>query len=182
MDAIRQRGGVAVSLAEDRPDVEVNFRVAEPAITDDDLALLAGLEPFLTRLDLSRTAVTDAGLQHLLPFTGLVRLRLDDTAITDAGVETLTAVEGLTWLNLVGTRITDSAVDAIARLPRLEQVYLWKTDLTASGRAHLRRLRPDLEVVTAAPTLPPEPAKDEPEKKDGSDAPADTVAGDDDPT
>ncbi len=182
MEAIRQRGGIAVSLAEDRPEVQVNLRVAEPTFTDDDLALLAGLEPCLTRLDLSRTTVTDAGLQQLLPFTKLVRLRLDDTAITDAGVETLTALEGLTWLNLIGTRVTDSAVEAIARLPRLKQVYLWKTDLTASGRAHLRRLRPDIEVVTAAPALPPEPAKDEPGQKEGSNAPAGTVTGDDDPT
>ncbi len=186
MDAIRDRGGIAVVLADDRPDVEVNFAVAEPAVTDDDLALLRGLEPCLTRLDLSRTAVTDAGLRQVVSFGELDRLRLDQTAITDAGVEILSALDGITWLNLVGTSVTDACVDAIARLVDLEQVYLWQTGVSATGAARLRRLRPGLEVVTGATALPAEPPREpgdgDQEQKEVANDPAEAVTGDDDPT
>ena len=186
MDAIRNRGGVAVGLSDGRPEVEVNLRVAEPTISDTDLALLRGLEPWLTRLDLSRTAVTDTGLRQLVSFGQLERLRLDHTGITDAGVEVLSTLDTLTWLNLVGTVVTDGCVEAIARLADLEQVYLGQTGVSATGAARLRRLRPGLEVVAAAPSLPAEqplePANGGEDQKEVANEPAEAVADDDDPT
>ncbi len=186
MAAIRDRGGNAVGLSEGGLEVSVNFRVAEPTITDTDLALLRGLEPCLTRLDLSRTAVTDAGVQQLLSFGRLARVRLDHTAITDAGVEVLSTLDALIWLNLVGTAVTDACVDAIARMAGLEQVYLGQTGVTATGASRLRRLRPGLEVVAGATALPAEPPREPAdgggEEKEVTNEPAEAVTGDGDPT
>lgn len=186
MAAIQDRGGIAVALADDRLDVAVNFSVAEPAVTDGDLALLRGLEPCLTRLDLSRTAVTDGALRQLVSFAALQRVRLDQTAITDAGVEILSALDGIVWLNLVGTSVTDACIDAIARMADLEQVYLWQTGVTPLGVSTLQQLRPDLEVVAGAAALPAEPPR-EPgngleEQKEVANEPAEAVTGDDNPT
>ena len=186
MAAIQDRGGNAVGLSDGGIEVAVNFRVAEPTIADADLALLRGLEPCLTRLDLSRTAVTDAGIRQLLSFGRLHRLRLDHTAITDAGVEVLATLEPLTWLNLVGTAVTDSCVDAIARMAGLEQVYLGQTGVTPMGASRLRRLRPGLDVVAGTASLPAEPPREPAdggmEEKEVVNEPAEAVTGDADPT
>ena len=158
MAAILRAGAHAALVALDTDEVEVNLGVL--AATDETLALLDGLEPWLVALDLSRTGVSDRGLARLAGFPGLRRLRLDRTSIGDAGMVHLGGLRSLEVLNLVETRVTDAGLEHLRGLEGLERLYLWGTDVTAPGARSLAEELPGLTIVRVLELLPssPEPA------------------------
>src|SRR5437870_843869 len=106
--------GGAVEHDAARHVIGVNLRAAW--ITDSDLYRLAGL-PFLTRIDLSLTHITDLVLERLAALTGATELNLAYAEhITDAGIAHLKGWKKLQRLDLRGTRITDTALEHVAGL------------------------------------------------------------------
>ena len=145
--ALARRGALAAPIAAGSPLVEVSFELLGEEAQDPDLALLAGLEPNLVRLDLSRTAVGDAALARLARCTRLEHLELDRTAVGDAGLAHLAGLPRLAVLNLYGTRVTDAGLAHLATLPRLRRLYLWQTPVTDPAIADLRARLPELAVI-----------------------------------
>jgi hypothetical protein len=81
-------------------------------VDDEIVELLAPFEG-LTELDLSHTAVTDAGLATLAKLPQLEVLRLRATKITDEGFRThLAGIKTLKRLDLGETSVTPEAVEA----------------------------------------------------------------------
>ena len=79
-------------------------------LTDDTFRDLKGLKR-LADLDLSRSTLTDEQMGQLDEVSNLlVRLDLSNTAVTDAGLEKLKRVYVLFNLNLVGTKVTPAGV------------------------------------------------------------------------
>ncbi len=79
-----------------------------PAIDDKTIAWLSDHRTTLTSLkslDLTRSAITDAGLQHVAAFPGLRELDLSETKITMSGLAMLERLPELEWLGLRGTSI-----------------------------------------------------------------------------
>lgn len=77
-----------------------------------DLELLHSQYCTLMTLKLRGTPVTDADLEGLLPDTGwLVHLDLSKTAVTDAGLRRLNKVNNLREIDLEGTPTTVEAID-----------------------------------------------------------------------
>jgi hypothetical protein len=79
-----------------------------PAVDDkaltwltDHRTVLAGLKA----IDLTRSAVTDAGVQHLAAFPALQNLDLSETNITSAGLAVLQRLPNLQWLGLRKTHV-----------------------------------------------------------------------------
>lgn len=68
----------------------------------------------LVDLDLSGTAVTDAGLASLAGHPNLRRLSIADTAITDQGLEHLLGLP-LEQLTVHGARISQAAIERFQR-------------------------------------------------------------------
>lgn len=107
------------------------------------------------------TVLDDAGLQRLLPELAslpyLERLTLCDTGITDAGLIHLSALDRLRVVDLSGTRVTDAGIPAIAAIPSLELIDLSGTRITAKGQEHLQSLRPGVTIAEFdfSETLPP---------------------------
>ena len=108
-------------------------------------------------LELTDTAVTDAGLEHLRPLKRPAPLYLDGTGVTDKGMAALAAGAGrLETLSVSRTRITDVGVASLSRLPRLywlEMVDDPVTDrglLTLKGCPQLQRLKAHGTQVTPA--------------------------------
>ena len=96
--------------------------LAGPAITDDLLPLLVGhLNPG-GYLDLSGSAITDAGMYHLLALR-VAELNLSDTALTDAGLATLAT----------GTTV--------------RMLMTWHTKITPAGAAAFRKARPGTRLT-----------------------------------
>jgi hypothetical protein len=79
-----------------------------PAVSDATLSWLGGHRAALASLkslDLSGTAVTDAGIQHLAAFPALRELDLSRTKVTSAGLVVLDSLPELEWLGLKGTSV-----------------------------------------------------------------------------
>ncbi len=154
LNALRERGATAGPLARDTSDIEVSFGLLGAKAGDADLALLDGLQPWLVALDLSRTAVTDAGLARLADFRRLVRLRLDNTSLGDEALVHVARLGQLEVLNLYGTNVGDAGLARLAELSKLRKVFVWETAVTDAGVEALLAARPGLEVVRGA-SLPP---------------------------
>jgi uncharacterized membrane protein len=111
------------------------------------LAALAAAAPRIVDLNLPNAALDDDDLAALGVLSAVTRLKLSRDAITDRGLHALERLPRLTSLNLYGNAgITDAGIEALARIPTLRQVYLWQTAVTAGGAARLRAARPDLTV------------------------------------
>ena len=98
----------------------------------------------VTRIDLSNTKVTDAGLKELAPLTNLELLDLNGTQVTDAGLKELAHFKNLRILNLWRTQVTDAGLKKLAPLTNLELLDLNGTQVTDAGLkelAHFKNLR-----------------------------------------
>lgn len=157
-----------------RKVVSVDFAYGGGAkVTDDDLALLAGL-PDLTTIELGNNkTVTDAGLKHLAglrklrtlylyrnTFTGdglrhlprdLECLSLSKTPIGDAGLAHLAGMRKLKILQLPNTAITDRGLAELSGLSSLEDLQLMQTDITDAGLEHLKSM-PSLQRIALSGT------------------------------
>lgn len=156
IESIVARGGHAQRIAADTSDTEVNLSVLGSRATDDDLALLAGLEPHLTWLRLARTSVTDSGVGKLAGFTRLVRLDLGQTAVGDDAVQALSTLRELEVLNLHSTQVTEAGVERLTTLPKLTRVYLWNAPIDSAAAARLERAHPQIDFDFGVST-PSEP-------------------------
>lgn len=145
--AIRAKHGVVVDLGADDPRLSVDLSVIAPPIADADLALLEKLRPTIAWLNLSRTAITDAGLASLKSLPELERLRLEWTAIGDSGLDFAATCAKLGTLNLVGTKATDAGLAKLVPCKSLRKLYVWKTGVTPEGIAKFKAARPEVEVV-----------------------------------
>ena len=79
-----------------------------PAVDDKAIRWLSDHRATLTALkslDLTRAAVTDAGVQHLAAFPSLRKLNLSESKITSAALAVLDRLPDLQWLGLKGTSI-----------------------------------------------------------------------------
>lgn len=79
-----------------------------PTVDDNTLSWLGSHRAALTSLkslNLSGSAITDAGLQHVAAYPNLQKLDLSDTAVTGAGLYVLRRLPALTWLGLLNARV-----------------------------------------------------------------------------
>jgi YHS domain-containing protein/uncharacterized membrane protein len=131
------------ALSQDDPWLQCNASIAGTNFSDADLAKLAPLALNLRWLDLSGTAVTDAGLAQVAAMRHLTRLELERTAITDAGLTRLGGLADLESLNLYGTAVTDAALETLKPLAKLRQLYLWQSKVTPEAAKAFAEARVD---------------------------------------
>jgi internalin A len=143
-----------------------NLSLSGNFISDDDLALLAGL-PELEELTLNCDKISDAGLAHLKNAPKLRCLTLaemDGQRITDAGLEHLTQMKqlrklaiGLFWrrpkdnverfdLSVLtdvnnSPSITDETLKVVGRCSALEEIYLCSPNIHSAGLKSLNSLK-----------------------------------------
>jgi internalin A len=115
------------------------------AVTDAGLVYLKRYEK-LHKLDLGYTRITDRGLVALQDLPALNDLNLVGTSTSDAGLENLKGVRNLSILVLNGTQITDAGLAHLAAMPHLGDLYLRDTGVTEAGVAELRKARPGLNI------------------------------------
>jgi uncharacterized membrane protein/YHS domain-containing protein len=131
------------ALSQAEPWLQCNASIAGTNFSDAHLARLAPLALNLRWLDLSGTAVTDAGLAQVSAMRHLARLQLERTAITDAGLTQLAGLADLESLNLYGTAVTDAALETLKPLPKLRQLYLWQSKVTPEAAKAFAEARVD---------------------------------------
>jgi len=154
MASVKEMGGIANHIAKTTPAVDVNLSLLGAKVTDDTLGTLAGLRRSLVWLNLTRTGVTDAGLQAVGQQTRLKRLHLARTGVGDAGLAHLKGLNGLTYLNLYGTNVTDAGLAHLAGMKDLKKLYVWQTKVTPEGAAKLKAALPELIIDTGVYAKP----------------------------
>ena len=120
--------------------------LTQSKVTDAGLKEIAGLKN-LHFLLLAGTKVTDAGLKELAGLKNLQELDLDEVAeITDAGLKELAVLENLQSLNLRFTNVTDAGLKELAGLKNLLRVYCSGSHVTDAGEKQLRSALPKCEI------------------------------------
>jgi len=130
-------GVIIRQSATDRRGLQVNARLASPALGDAQLAELTGIAFAIESLDLGETAVTDAGMAHLETMRNLRRLHLDRTQITDTGLQHLRRLSRLEVINLHTTSVSDAGLTHLAGLRRLKVLHVWQTNVTREATNRL---------------------------------------------
>lgn len=157
-------------LAQDTEQLRLGVINAADKFGDKELALLAPIATQILWVDLSRSQVTDAGMDTLAKMTNLERLHLENTKVTDAGLAKLGTLTNLEYLNIYGTKTTDGGIAKLASAKDLKKLYVWETGVTQAGAKALEGKLPGLKVnvgltaeeiakLTAPPPAPPAPAK-----------------------
>ena len=137
--ALRKEGVLAMPIAQNTNAIYVNASYAGKAFDDQKLKLLNPLAKQLLWLNLSRTGVTDKGIESLANLTLLNRLHLENTSVTDAATPHLSKLKDLEYLNLYGTKVSDASVSNLAKLSKLSKVFLWQTKVTEKGAESLKK-------------------------------------------
>lgn len=114
------------------------LRLTKTKITDAGLDHLKNCGK-LQFLDLHHTVVGDAGLEKLAGLTALQHLGLSGTKVTDQGLRHLKGMK-IRHLNLDFTVIGDAGLDHLAGLTTLEDLRLTKAKITDDGLAKLKGL------------------------------------------
>jgi len=130
------------------PLLRVEFVSRTDAVIDANLKVLSGLRKHVTILTLRGAAITDAAMIEIGKLPNLTRLDVQKTVITDAGLKTLTKAKQpeITHLNLYGTHVTDAGLDSL-HYKLLEKIYISNTKVTAAGADMLGKRLPYCEVV-----------------------------------
>lgn len=171
MDALRTRLVHVQPLSQTDSLLWIDF--AAPAADIDDRAAMELLTPLLAHvaeLSLARTQISDLTLGLLANATQLRKLDLRATAVSDAGLSSLDSAPELRELNVSQTSIGDGAIEALVALPKLERLVLWRSAISAEGRARLHAAKPSL-VLEDGNAPPASALEAEGEVKFTSDAP-----------
>ncbi|MFA6207891.1 MAG: hypothetical protein WCT03_19335 [Candidatus Obscuribacterales bacterium] len=108
-------------------------------ITDDELTSIGRLGG-IREIDISCTAIGDAGLSYLAPLVRLTKLNLSSTKVTDQGLTVLEHLPLLEELVLDDTHVGDGGLSHIAKLPSLKTLSLSFTRITNKGLAKLKEV------------------------------------------
>ena len=121
-----------------------DLTISGKTITDDTLALLAGLTE-LERLSSDGIQLTDDGWKHFAKFQKLKSLAFFHPAFrsekfTGSGLAYLKTLPNLERLTFAGSTAGDAAMEAIGQLTQLKEFRTWHTAQTQAGNAPLARL------------------------------------------
>jgi internalin A len=120
--------------------------VSKTGISDEGLEAVEGFVDLLY-LDLGGLKVTDAGMKHLKPLVNLQYLMLNHTKIDDDGLANLTGMKKLERLSLNRTAITDEGLEHLKACSKLGQIDLANTMVTPEGIAALKEALPGCLIL-----------------------------------
>lgn len=110
-------------------------------VTNKDLAPIGKLR-YLTRIELSRTQITDGFLKQLAPHKeSLATLYLNETRIGDATLGDISAFENLFSLSLKKTDISDKGLKFLKKCRQLCALELSHTKITGAGLKDLAGMK-----------------------------------------
>lgn len=107
--------GALAYVARDSAELAFNAQRLGSRFGDADLARLRPLGAQLVRLDVSGTAVSDAGAASLAAFAKLQQLRMEDTNTGDPWLRATERLPQLQSLAVSGSRATPARIDALRK-------------------------------------------------------------------
>jgi hypothetical protein len=94
--------------------------------------------PYLRRVNVDFSEVTDAGLKHLAGNIRLASLEVAGTRVGDGGLEHLTHLRNLRRLDLSATKVSDAGLKHLRGIVGLQELSLAETDVGDQGIMQLR--------------------------------------------
>jgi hypothetical protein len=91
---------------------------------DEVVSSLEHACPNLASLELFRSNLSDADVQHIARLNGLRALNLSGTSITNQALLSLQSLPHLRELNLANTSVDDNCIDVLLRFPSLQEINL----------------------------------------------------------
>ena len=144
---LQARGVAVIPVAQNSNYLSANF-VAVDSFTEKDLQLLEPLKKQLIWLKLSNSAIADTNLAAIAGLPFITRLFLDKTGVTDKGLQQLKNCLQLQYLNLVGTKVTTKGLTQLAGLKNLQQLYLYQTSISGTEWIYLKKIFPKTFIDT----------------------------------
>ncbi|NNJ27040.1 leucine-rich repeat domain-containing protein [Alienimonas chondri] len=122
--------------------------ISRTAVTDAGLDAI-GSHPAITLVDLRGTSVGDAGVASVTQrCPNLKELWMARTRVTDEGVAALRPVAGrLEWLDLAETAVTGDGLAALGRCPQLKELSLSYTAIEDADLAAFPHRYPKLRML-----------------------------------
>jgi uncharacterized membrane protein len=147
VDRLYGSGFLVRQVSQTDPRLVVSVYSPGARVIDEHIAVLLTAADRIVELNLQDADLDDEVLADIGRFTELTRLRLSRNAITDKTVEAFTNMPQLERLNLYANPgVTDLSVDVLASLRALKRLDVWQTSITPEGLVRLRALRPELEL------------------------------------
>ncbi|MDA0803657.1 MAG: hypothetical protein O2819_07895 [Planctomycetota bacterium] len=153
-DRLRLAGVIVEQRSRIDERLVVNASLAESPFDDPQIGIVCAVRDAVAELNLSRTAITEAGLQELSgspEWPQLESIRLDGTAVTGVALPVLVQRAAvLRSINLHSTALDDAALLAMAKAAKggsLRRVYTWNSKVTPEGVAAAVLANGELEVV-----------------------------------
>jgi uncharacterized membrane protein len=154
VDRLYRAGFLVRQVSQSDAHLVVSIYSPGARIVADQMAALLTAADQIVELDLQDAGLEDESLTDTSKFTELTRLRLSRNALTDRAIAGLASLPRLERLNLYANpAITDASVEALVRFAPLRRLDVWQTGISAAGLARLRQLRPDLEVQGETATV-----------------------------
>jgi hypothetical protein len=154
VDRLYRAGFLVRQVSQSDAHLVVSIYSPGTRLVADQMAVLLIASDQIVELDLQDAGLEDELLADVGKLTALTRLRLSRNALTDRAIARLAGVPRLERLNLYANPgITDASVEALVRFAPLRRLDVWQTGISAAGLARLRQLRPDLEVQGETATV-----------------------------
>jgi len=122
---------------------------------DSKFAMITPAAPFLVEAGLEDSGITDRSLERISSFQNLRRVDLSRTAITGAGVSKLVTLPNLEVLILTGTGIDDSWLHGIHPGASLRTLGLFQTKVTQQAIDAFQKSHPKLVLYGPITVVPP---------------------------
>jgi hypothetical protein len=146
--------GVAITpVAQGSNFLSVNF-VSVPNEAENLLRDLKPLSAHVAWLKLTGCQLSEEALVLLKDFANLTRLSLDDTPLDDAAANSLAAIKSLVYLNLKGTKFSKDGIAMLVTLSKLNELYLYQTQVSETDRQNLQKLFPKAHLDFGGYTVP----------------------------
>lgn len=150
---LQAKGIKVLPVAVNSPYVAINA-INYPEFSDKDLEELLQIKDNIVQLKLARTAITDAAMASVVKMPYLRKLHLEHTKLSDEGLNLLKGSKSLHYINLFGTGISDLGLAHLGQLQGLKQIYAYQTKVTTKGVEDLKAVEVALYVDSGNYQLP----------------------------
>ena len=143
---ISKKGFTIKSLGGDNNLLDVKYSGNE--LSSELINSLEPIKDHITWLSLGNTNISNEMLSEVGKFKNLTRLQLEKTAVGDAGVTQLKNLNHLEALNLYNNEgITDSSIEILKQMSGLKRVYLWGTQVSKEKAKELSEINENIDVI-----------------------------------
>lgn len=150
---LKEVRAVVLPLGQNSNLLGINFVNVEK-VSLEIMELLMPLKEHIVWLKLSESSFNDSLVSYLLEMPYLSKLFLDHTAITDQGLEQLVHLDHLYFLNIVGTKTTQKGIERLTQVSTLDQLFIYQTQTTAAEKSQLVSILSPVNVDTGGYIVP----------------------------